>query len=222
MSSRKLLCAVLIWGALSLAAQAHQGEVHRPRPTAVSATQASAQPSAGDAADMTVNPKTIASQVPNPIPSPLPVHLQELDWAESLTDHPHNKLVHFPLALGLAACILWVLALRQPGHEPAARLLLVGAALIGVASVLTGQAQQSNYENSPLIEIVAWHEKMGFATLALLMLGAVWQWHASWRKLVWPYGIALVLVILFTGLLGGVLSHGHVEPIDTHAPDSHK
>lgn len=209
MTSHRLLWAGLLWGALTLAAQAHQGDMHSPQPSAarVASPQADVQAAAGDALDMThISPETIASQVPQP------VHLQELDWSDSLTGHVHNKLVHFPLALGLAACLLWVLALRQPGHEPAARLLLAGAALMGLASVLTGQAQKITYETSPLIEIVEWHEKMGFVTLALLMLGAAWQWHASWRKVVWPYGMVLVLVMLFTGLLGGIVSHGHLEP----------
>lgn len=222
MTSHRLLCASLLWGVLTLAAHAHQGDVQRPQPTtAVTVSPpAAVQASAGDALDMTnISPETIASQVPKP------VHLQELDWADSLTGHVHNKLVHFPLALGLAACLLWVLALRQPSHEPAARLLLVGAALIGVASVLTGLAQESSYQTSPLIEIVEWHEKMGILTLALLLLGASWQWHASWRQFVWPYGLVLVLVMLFTGLLGGVVSHGHLEPANVagnHALSGHE
>lgn len=165
-----------------------------------------------------VTPDAIASSLPQP------VHLQELDWGESLTGHVHNKLVHFPLALGLAASLLWVLARRNPGHEPAARLLLIAAAVMGAASVLTGQAQESTYDDSPLIEIVEWHEKMGFASLFLLVLGAGWQWHSSWRKVVWPYGIVLVLLVLFTGLLGGIVSHGHLEPDApaAHAPGGHE
>lgn len=206
------LCAVLFWAGLVMSAESHQGEVHRaPSPAA------SAKPSAGQAVaapadelDMSqVTPEAIASTVPKP------VQLQELDWSDSLMGHVHNKLVHFPLALGLAASLLWVFALRQPGHEPAARMLLVAAALMGVASVLTGQGQKGVYDDSPLIDIVGWHEKMGFVSLGLLLLGAGWQWHKSWRRVVWPYGLLLVGMLLFTGLLGGVVSHGHLEPAES-------
>lgn len=220
---RQLLCAGLFWMGLTLSVQAHQGKVHPARPTAQATVSASPRPLASAAAnelDMSnVTPDTIASQLPRP------VHLQELDWADSLTGHVHNKLVHFPLALGLAACLLWVLALGQPGHEPAARLLLIGAALMGAASVLTGEGQKGTYDDSPWIEIVGWHEKMGFVSLALLVLGAGWQWHPSWRKAILPYSFALVGVILFTGLLGGVVSHGHLEPAGEqglHAPGGHQ
>lgn len=231
---RLFLCVGLLWAGLAVSAAAHQGEVHgKPSAKASAKAQPLASPgqvvpSPVDELDMSaVTPAAIASKLPRP------VQLQELDWADSMMGHVHNKLVHFPLALGLAASLLWVLALRQPGHEPAARLLLVGAALMGVASVLTGESQKGVYDDSPLIDIVGWHEKMGFVSLGLLLLGAGWQWHKSWRKVVWAYGLLLVGMILFTGLLGGVVSHGHLEPAEgeptqagqapsEHAPGGHE
>lgn len=218
-ASRQMLFAAVFWTGLLVPAMAHQGEAHSTRQPAASASarplQGTATPSSGGHGEMDmsgISPETIAHQLPQPM------HLQELDWGDSLRGHVHNKLVHFPLALGLAASLLWLLARRNPDHESAARLLLMGGALIGVASVLTGEAQKGVYDDSPLIEIVGWHEKMGFVSLALLVLGAGWQWHSSWRKVVWPYGIVLVLLMLFTGLLGGIISHGHIASTGANNP----
>ena len=63
-----------------------------------------------------------------------------IPWRTAFTGHLHNKIVHFPLALGLAAAVILIVAPRWPAYEPAARVLLIVGALaaarrLGVESV---------------------------------------------------------------------------------------
>jgi uncharacterized membrane protein len=146
---------------------------------------------------------------------PKPLQIEDLNLLAIISEHLHNKLVHFPVALGLVASLIWLLTFKYPGFEPAAKLILLLAALASILTVLAGESQKDVYQDSQLIEIVAWHEKFGFLSLGLLLLGASWQWFSSFRKIIWIYTLALILSISFTGLLGGVLSHSHLESTDT-------
>jgi uncharacterized membrane protein len=133
--------------------------------------------------------------------------LAVIPWKTAFTGHLHNKIVHFPLALGLAAAVLLIVAPRWPAYEPAARVLLVAAALAAVAAYLTGGAQEEPFEDSPFHSVVELHEKFGIATAITLWAGVALSFWARARRFLPIYGVLLVLLLASTGFLGGVLSH---------------
>ncbi len=128
-------------------------------------------------------------------------------WKTAFTGKLHNKIVHFPLALGMAAAVLFMIARRWPAYEPAARLLLIAAALAAVAAFFSGRAQEEQFEDSPFHSVVELHEKFGITTAITLWAGVVLTFWARARRFMPLYGILLVLLLVGTGFLGGVLSH---------------
>lgn len=147
---------------------------------------------------------------------PEPMHLSDINVWESVREHVHNKLVHFPLALGLLACLFWLLSSKQSEFQNPAKFVLVLSASTGLLAVITGENQKQVFQDSPLVEIMQWHEKSGFFSLFLLLTGSVWQWFQSFRKFIWVYVGLMVVALLFTGFLGGLLSHSHLEPVNAN------
>ena len=136
-----------------------------------------------------------------------PGALQAIPWQTAFTGHLHNKIVHFPLALGLAAAVLFLVAPRWPAYEPAARVLLIAAALAAVAAYFSGGAQEEPFEDSPFHSVVELHEKFGITTAITLWIGVALTFWARARRFLPVYGLLLILLLSATGFLGGVLSH---------------
>jgi len=130
-----------------------------------------------------------------------------IPWKTAFTGHLHNKIVHFPLALGLAAAVILIGAPRWPAYEPAARVLLIAGALAAIAAYLSGGAQEEPFEDSPFHSVVELHEKFGIATAILLWGGVALTFWAKARRFMPVYGLLLILLLSATGFLGGVLSH---------------
>jgi uncharacterized membrane protein len=130
-----------------------------------------------------------------------------IPWRTAFAGHLHNKVVHFPLALGLAAAVILTIAPRWPAYEPAARLLLIGAALAAVVAYFSGRAQHEPFEDSPFHSVVELHEKLGIATAITLWAGVALTFSGRARRFMPVYGILLLLLLSGTGFLGGVLSH---------------
>jgi uncharacterized membrane protein len=137
-------------------------------------------------------------------PVPAPVHVT---LADAALDHLHNKVVHFPLALGFAGALLLLLSYRWPQLEPASRLLLLVAAASAVAAYFTGRAQEEEFERGALREYFERHEVMGKISGATLALTAGLSFVAKARPWLWLFALAVLAALSFTGLLGGILSH---------------
>jgi uncharacterized membrane protein len=133
--------------------------------------------------------------------------LAAIPWKTAFTGHLHNKIVHFPLALGLAAAVILIVAPRWPAYEPAARVLLIAGAVAAVAAYLTGGAQEEPFEDSPFHSVVELHEKFGIGTAITLWAGVALTFWARARRFLPVYGLLLILLLTATGFLGGVLSH---------------
>jgi len=130
-----------------------------------------------------------------------------IPWQKAFTGNLHNKIVHFPLALGLAAAVFFMIAPRWPAYEPAARLLLIAGALAAVVAFFSGRAQEEQFEDSPFRSVVALHEKFGITTAITLWAGVALTFWVRARRFMPLYGILLILLLVCTGFLGGVLSH---------------
>ena len=136
-----------------------------------------------------------------------PSAMEAIPWNTAFTGHLHNKIVHFPLALGLAAAFIFLVAPRWPAYEPAARVLLIAGALAAIAAYLTGGAKEEPFEDSPFHSGVELHEKFGIGTAIALWAGVALTFWARARRFMPVYGVLLILMLAATGFLGGVLSH---------------
>ena len=143
--------------------------------------------------------------------------MSAFDWKSVLlAKHAqHVVLIHFPIALFIAAVAFDVLAHRLQRRElpEVAYYNLLGAAIFAVPTVLTGlMAWQWALEGHRLKGILLYHLIFALASSAVILLS--WWIHfrmrrvdrllaASWRI---PVELIGVLLVIVTGHLGGFLS----------------
>ena len=127
---------------------------------------------------------------------------------EAAMAHFHNKLIHFPLALGLTASILIFFARKKPEMLSAIRILLLIAAIFSVAAYFTGKAQEEPFEEGEMHELLEWHQWLGTASGICLWTGVFLTGFSRVRNWLWAYAVIQVLLLACTGFLGGVLAHG--------------
>lgn len=137
-----------------------------------------------------------------PAPEPL-----EIDPRVALGEHLHNKIVHFPLALGMAGGVLLLLSYRWPQFGPGARALLVAAALAAWAAVRSGIAQEEDLEGGELQLWLDRHELAGKCTAAALTLTAALALVKQARPIHWLLALVVIGLLAWTGFLGGILAH---------------
>ena len=104
-------------------------------------------------------------------------------------------MVYFRVALGLAGALLILLGSKWPHYQPAARLLLILAALSAIAAYFTGQAQEEPFEGKELASILELHETMGITTAIMLWIGVALNKIPKAQRWLWIYAILLSLVI---------------------------
>lgn len=126
---------------------------------------------------------------------------------ELLLAHMHNKLVHFPIALGLTGALFLWLAWKWVRFEEPARVLWLLGAVAAVAAVVAGEAQEEAFEATRLYEIVELHETLGIATAVSLWVGVLLLWVPRLKRLAWPWTFVVAALILATGFYGGMLAH---------------
>jgi uncharacterized membrane protein len=180
-------------------AAAHQGHHASPSPS----------PSASPAATVTSPAATATTAPPSPaaaapVPWAGPAHI---DWREAAFEHLHNKLVHFPIALGLAAAVIFLVSPRWPQYDAAGRALLLVAALFSIAAYFTGEGQRGPFRATPLWELAERHEQLGIVTAIVLGVGVVLSHLRAVKRWMWLYAIVVILIIAATGFVGGVLAH---------------
>ena len=152
---------------------------------------------------MATSPAAVAA----PSPAPVPLHIE---WGAALVEHLHNKIVHFPIALGVAAAVILLVSPRWPQYDAAARALLVAAAVFSLAAYFTGDAQKRPFWGTPLWGIADIHEQLGIVTTIALCLGVVLTPLRPVKRWLWVYAIVLIALISATGLVGGVLAHTEI------------
>ncbi len=136
-----------------------------------------------------------------------PLSWTDLNWAELLGSHWHNRLVHVPLIL--LAVSIW-LSWRSASHNQAeaslqqrlANRLLAFAMLMTFPTVMTGLLQAGPFELSAKSLFLFWHRNLGIFS-ATALLGLV-LWSPGGRRQALA-GSLVLLVMLLVGLLGGVL-----------------
>lgn len=128
--------------------------------------------------------------------------------AQALTEHLHNKVVHFPIALGLTAALLFLLAFRWPELDRAARLLVLFGALAAVLAWASGTAQEEAFEGKAKEWLAEFHENLGIATLVGYWVWVAFAYLRPLKRWAWLVGLLMAVLISITGFYGGLVAHG--------------
>jgi uncharacterized membrane protein len=129
-----------------------------------------------------------------------------VDFKAMALSHLHNKIVHFPVALGLVGALFVLLGHFFKSLNPATRLLLTLAALGAMAAGWSGGLQMHEFTGGPYSDILETHMILGRITVIGLMVTAVASWFEGSRKWLWVLALALMVVISATGFYGGILA----------------
>ncbi len=198
---RKILWILLVLG-LPLLARADEHNAVGNAKKAVQAVKEGAT-RAGEAAKNAVIAAEAAPQAVLPAVGANPLSLV----VNNATHHMHNKLVHFPLALGCFGLFFLLLTLKWPGFLASARLSLVTALITGLAALTTGGAMEEHFVPGPKAETFEAHERFAQGSMVLLALALLLSFMPSLRKVWWLVALLGIGALLFTGGLGGVLAH---------------
>ncbi|MEP0861326.1 MAG: hypothetical protein HRF52_07785 [Ignavibacterium sp.] len=127
--------------------------------------------------------------------------------SNALFEHVHNKIIHFPISLALAAFLFSLFGIRDNRYDKTIKILLLIAGIFGIAAFLTGLNQFAAFEGEPKQWVAETHRLLGIASAV-----SIWLWYfilfiKPLYKLKWVIIIITVLLITATGFYGGVLAH---------------
>lgn len=127
----------------------------------------------------------------------------------------HPVFVHFPIALLVAAWVLYILSFFRVADKPwsfSAFIALLAGTVMLIPTLVSGSiAEELVMEDSPAHEVVSNHEIAGYVLTWLAVMLTGW---ASWRQKSWKRPeagmflglLSLMIAILFyAGSLGGDL-----------------
>ncbi len=69
--------------------------------------------------------------------------------SNALFEHVHNKIIHFPISLALAAFLFSLFGIRDNRYDKTIKILLLIAGIFGIAAFLTGLNQFAAFEGEP-------------------------------------------------------------------------
>jgi uncharacterized membrane protein len=123
----------------------------------------------------------------------------------------HVAIIHFPIALTIAAALAEVIALitRKPAFAHAARFCIVIAALGAIAAFISGVLEFPKHAGEPDHDVLVTHRLLGLITAPLIVIAAVVSeiGHIGRNKRVlWAYRLVLlaaVVLVSFAGYYGG-------------------
>lgn len=131
----------------------------------------------------------------------------ELKPAEEIFSHLHNKIVHFPIALGYLLLIFMIVGYKTEVCHRASKIIVVLGGLSSIAAVIFGLLQTGPFIGTKMYFYVELHRNLAFISV---LIYALLTW-AIFRRL--SRKIQLTLVLLLTasisliGFLGGAIAH---------------
>lgn len=135
----------------------------------------------------------------------------KLDWSallkEASVSHRHNKIVHFPVALGIVGALFLILSVKFPSLLSSARWMLFLAAVASIVAIITGRAQADDVETEAMKQVLQVHAALGYGICVGLWLAWILSFVESAKKWLWFFLVLLLAAILLTGTLGGALAN---------------
>jgi len=136
-----------------------------------------------------------------------PVKPAPMPFSTPIMDHLHNKIVHFPIAFGVAGSIFLLISLRKPEMLNAARILWFLAAAIAVGAYFSGKLQEEPFEHGVMHDVFEAHENSAIATAIALGLGFLLTLTRRFPALKIIWAILVLFLVSVAGYYGGLLAH---------------
>ncbi|MBS3945019.1 MAG: hypothetical protein KGZ42_05935 [Melioribacter sp.] len=131
----------------------------------------------------------------------------ELNPSEQIFEHMHNKIVHFPIALGAFAFLLTLLNFKWKNFDSAILISVLISLLFSIGAFITGKNQSDPFVGTPKEWIVELHQNLGIVILINFFVWTIFLVIDKFKKYAWLIGLIAFILILITGFLGGVIAH---------------
>ena len=124
--------------------------------------------------------------------------------------HMHNKIVHFPIALGIVAGIFDILSFFNPAISQAGKIILAFTTAGAVGAFISGKSIEEEMEEEytdaykGVLEI---HEALGLLAMSIYIIALLLRLSPKTQKFSRLLVILSVPLISFVGYLGGILAH---------------
>jgi len=131
----------------------------------------------------------------------------KLNPAEQIFEHLHNKVVHFPIALGLFAFFLSLLNFKWKNFDSAILISVLVAFLFSIVAFITGKNQSEPFIGTAKEWIVELHQNIGLALIINFFIWTIFLFVDKLKKYAWLAGLIAFILILTAAFLGGVIAH---------------
>lgn len=130
-----------------------------------------------------------------------------LSLKEEMSSHLHNKIVHFPIAIGILAFFFSLLHLRRKSYEPTVVILVIFGLMFSLLAFFTGINQVEPFVETDKHWVVDLHRYFGISILITYFIWLFFLLIEKINKYAWIIGLVVFILILVTGFLGGVIAH---------------
>lgn len=131
----------------------------------------------------------------------------ELNPSEQIFEHMHNKLVHFPIVIGIVAFLLTLVNIKTKNHERVILALIIAGILFSIGTIVTGLNQAEPFDGTGKQWLVEFHRNTGIALTASYICWLVFTSVQRLKKFSWIIGLLTTSLITLAGFLGGVIAH---------------
>jgi len=126
---------------------------------------------------------------------------------DALFEHIHNKVIHFPIALGVLLFLFMTIGYKQEICYRASKIIVLFGALATIVAVITGLTQASHFEGTATYALVEVHRAIGFVVLTIYLIMSWAVLSRQSNKMLLILSILLLIAISAAGLYGGVIAH---------------
>lgn len=125
----------------------------------------------------------------------------------ALFEHPHNKIIHFPIALGVLIFLLALIGYKKESTDTASKAIAVIGTLAAAAAIITGYSQAAPFEGTNAYQLVEIHRFIGFVVFALYLILDWALFTVKSNKIILILSFLLTLAVSAAGFYGGVVAH---------------
>ena len=130
-----------------------------------------------------------------------------LSLNEELSSHLHNKIVHFPIAIGVLAFFFSLLHIKRKSYETTVFILVILGLIFSLLAFITGINQLEPFVGTGKYWVVVLHRYFGISILITYFLWLFFLLIEKIKRYAWIIGLVVFILILVTGFLGGVIAH---------------
>lgn len=131
----------------------------------------------------------------------------EINYIQSVFEHLHNKIVHFPLAFILAAFLFSIINLKSNMYELVVKILVSLSIFFAIAAFVTGSEQIAPFQNSPKEWISNLHRILGISTIIVNFIWLVFLNINPLKRYSIFVSFFASILVLTAGFYGGIISH---------------